>query len=95
MIKYFILTFYLPNWFHIKEHSSYIDGAKISSYYSSKEPNSTNSKIVRPVLQRSSYWAHPEKSNVKYMIMPIPLEKILFSKSFAPNNTLEMNKNQQ
>ncbi len=62
MITSFILTFYAPIWFHIKEHSSCIDGAKnfffILQLLKDQPPQIQN--VVRPVLKRNSFWAHPE-----------------------------------
>ena len=62
MITSFILTFYAPIWFHIKEHSSCIDGAKnfffILQLLKDQPPQIHG--VVRPVLQRNSFGAHPE-----------------------------------
>ena len=62
MITSFILTFYTPIWFHIKEHSSCIDGAKNFFFILQllKDQPPQIQEVVRPVLQHNSFWAHPE-----------------------------------
>ena len=58
----FILTFYAPIWFHIKSHSSCIDGAKNLFFIIQllKYQPEEIQHIVQPVIERNAFWAHPE-----------------------------------
>jgi len=58
----FVLNHYAPMWFFIKLHSSCVDGAKnlFHSVQLARALPSADRDIIKPVIQRNGYWAHPE-----------------------------------
>lgn len=59
----FLLLHYIPMWFSIRQHSSCVFGSK--NFFRSVEllrqlPEEIQD-IVRPVMQRNGFWAHPEQ----------------------------------
>jgi hypothetical protein len=58
----FILNAYAPSWFNIKSHPSCADGAKNFFYMLKQcyELGADDWKVVEPVLQNNSYFAHSE-----------------------------------
>jgi len=61
-ITRFILNVHAPFWFNIKYHFSCLDGARNFFYLMKRcyELGPEDWKIVEPVLQNISYFAHPE-----------------------------------
>ena len=59
----FLVVHYIPVWFTVKQHPSCTEGAK--NLYRSvellREMSQEIQEVVRPVLQRNAYWAHPEQ----------------------------------
>jgi hypothetical protein len=58
----FILNMYAPCWFHIRTHQFAINGAMNVLYQvnlAAKLPKA-DFEVIKPVLQRNSYFAHPE-----------------------------------
>ena len=62
MMTSFILTLYAPIWFHNKEQSGCIDGVKNFFFILQllRDHPPRIQEIIRPVLQRKSFWAHPK-----------------------------------
>ena len=62
MLVNFIVTNYALNWFDIKCHSDIFSGPKLfhRSIVRLRNVAQDNQEILRPVLQRNSYFAHPE-----------------------------------
>ena len=58
----FIVTVYAPMWFDIKMHSSCKDGARhvYKMIMRSRYMSDSLKKIIDPVIERNSYFAHPE-----------------------------------
>ena len=61
-IVHFIVNVYAPSWFNIKSHPSCADGAKNFFYLLKQchELGAEDWKILEPVLQNNSYFAHSE-----------------------------------
>ena len=59
----FLVVHYIPVWFMVKQHSNCAEGAKnlYRSVQLLRELPEEIQKVVRPVLQRNAYWAHPEQ----------------------------------
>ena len=62
VLVYCIITFYIPGWFYIKQHSICTQGAKnffkLISLARNLSPECRN--IVYSVLQNNGFWAHVE-----------------------------------
>jgi hypothetical protein len=61
-ITRFILNVYAPCWFHVKQQSSCLDGARNFFYIMKRcyELGPEDFESVEPVLHNNSYFAHPE-----------------------------------
>ncbi|KAF0292295.1 hypothetical protein FJT64_009693 [Amphibalanus amphitrite] len=63
LLVQFLVTHYVPVWFCIRRHPDCTDGAK--NFHRSvellRELPEMIQEVVRPVLQRNGYWAHPEQ----------------------------------
>lgn len=61
-IAQYIMTVYVPVWFAVKRHSSFTDGAKhfFMMMKSTQALNNRITNITNKVLQRNSFFAHPE-----------------------------------
>ena len=59
----FLVVHYIPVWFEVKQHSNCSEGPR--NIYSSvellRELPEDIQEVVRPVMQRNAYWAHPEQ----------------------------------
>ena len=62
VLVYYIIAFYIPGWFYIKQHSICTQGVKnffkLISLARNLSPECRN--IVYSVLQNNGYWAHVE-----------------------------------
>ena len=61
-LVYFIVAFYIPGWFHIRQHSMCTEGAKnfFKLIQLSRNLSPGCRGTVENVLQRNGYWAHVE-----------------------------------
>lgn len=81
----YIVKVYAPVWFDIKCHPSCKDGAKhvLKTIHASRYLNEDLKAVIDPVIQRNSYFAHPENillamiSDERKHIRELGLRKIL------------------
>ena len=58
----YLVCHYCPMWFHIRSHSSCVHGARnvLRSLALLRSLPENLQTLIQPVIQRNSYWAHPE-----------------------------------
>ena len=97
-ITKFILNVYAPSWFIIKLHSSCFDGARNFFYIMKQcyELGKEDWKIVEPVLQNNSYFAHLENillsgvTDEDLSIRKFSCDKIIEARTHSLKNTIRI-----
>ena len=61
-LVHFLINFYVPAWFHVKEHWRSVDGSRNLHFIATllKQLPSSMRDVVIPVFQRNAYFANPE-----------------------------------